>query len=56
MVWILGSIWGISWKYVIVVFLFIVIFMGIIIYKFKYIDVLNLGDEVFISFGVDVEK
>ena len=35
---------------------FIVIFMGITIYKSKYIDVLNLGDEVSISLGVDVEK
>lgn len=47
---------GTSWKYVIAVLPFIVIFMGITIYKSKYIDVLNLGDEVSISLGVDVEK
>ncbi|MFQ5031970.1 iron ABC transporter permease [Clostridioides difficile] len=56
MAWTSGSIWGISWKYVIAVLPFIVIFMGITIYKSKYIDVLNLGDEVSISLGVDVEK
>ncbi|HBG6316246.1 TPA: iron ABC transporter permease [Clostridioides difficile] len=56
MAWTSGSIWGTSWKYVIVVLPFIVIFMGITIYKSKYIDVLNLGDEVSISLGVDVEK
>lgn len=56
MAWTSGSIWGTSWKYVIAVLPFIVIFMGITIYKSKYIDVLNLGDEVSISLGVDVEK
>ena len=56
MAWASGSIWGTSWKYVIAVLPFIVIFMSITIYKSKYIDVLNLGDEVSISLGVDVEK
>lgn len=56
MMWTSGSIWGTSWKYVITVLPFIVIFMGITMYKSKYIDVLNLGDEVSISLGVDVEK
>ncbi|HBN6155208.1 TPA: iron ABC transporter permease [Clostridioides difficile] len=56
MAWTSGSVWGTSWKYVIAVLPFIVIFMGITIYKSKYIDVLNLGDEVSISLGVDVEK
>ncbi|MCC0632436.1 iron ABC transporter permease [Clostridioides sp. ZZV15-6388] len=56
MVWTSGSIWGTSWKYVIAVLPFIVIFMGITMYKSKYIDVLNLGDEVSTSLGVDVEK
>ncbi|HBF7014826.1 TPA: iron ABC transporter permease [Clostridioides difficile] len=56
MAWTSGSILGTSWKYVIAVLPFIVIFMGITIYKSKYIDVLNLGDEVSISLGVDLEK
>ncbi|UWD49871.1 iron ABC transporter permease [Clostridioides difficile] len=56
MMWTSGSIWGTSWKYVIAVLPFIVIFMGITMYKAKYIDVLNLGDEVSTSLGVDVEK
>nr|UWI49492.1 iron ABC transporter permease [Clostridioides difficile] len=56
MMWTSGSIWGTSWKYVITVLPFIVIFMGITMYKSKYIDVLNLGDEVSTSLGVDVEK
>ncbi|KPI47452.1 iron ABC transporter permease [Clostridioides difficile] len=56
MAWTSGSIWGTSWKYVIAVLPFIVVFMGITIYKAKYIDVLNLGDEVSTSLGVEVEK
>lgn len=56
MAWTSGSIWGTSWKYVIAVLPFIVIFMGITMYKAKYIDVLNLGDEVSTSLGVEVEK
>ncbi|WP_413926875.1 FecCD family ABC transporter permease [Clostridioides sp. ES-S-0171-01] len=56
MAWTSGSIWGTSWKYVIAVLPFIVIFMSITMYKAKYIDVLNLGDEVSTSLGVDVEK
>ncbi|MDB0439455.1 FecCD family ABC transporter permease [Clostridioides difficile] len=56
MMWTSGSIWGTSWKYVIAVLPFIVIFMGITMYKAKYIDILNLGDEVSTSLGVDVEK
>ncbi|KPI48886.1 iron ABC transporter permease [Clostridioides difficile] len=56
MAWTSGSIWGTSWKYVIAVLPFIVVFLGITIYKAKYIDVLNLGDEVSTSLGVEVEK
>ncbi|MCC0716473.1 iron ABC transporter permease [Clostridioides sp. ES-S-0077-01] len=56
MAWTSGSIWGTSWKYVIAVLPFIVIFMSVTMYKAKYIDVLNLGDEVSTSLGVDVEK
>ncbi|MER0280552.1 iron ABC transporter permease [Clostridioides difficile] len=56
MAWTSGSIWGTSWKYVIAVLPFIVVFLGITMYKAKYIDVLNLGDEVSTSLGVEVEK
>lgn len=56
MAWTSGSIWGTSWKYVIAILPFIVVFMSITIYKAKYIDVLNLGDEVSTSLGVEIEK
>ncbi len=45
MAWTSGSIWGSSWKYVIAVLPFILLFMILTIYKARYLDVLNLGDE-----------
>lgn len=56
MAWIQGSIWGVSWKYVIAIAPFIIIFMILTIYKSRYLDVLNLGDELSIGLGVNVEK
>lgn len=54
--WTSGSIWGTSWKYVIAVVPFILIFTAIVIYKSRYLDVLNLGDEISTGLGITVEK
>lgn len=56
MAWTSGSIWGTSWKYVIAVTPFILIFTAIVIYKSRYLDVLNLGDEISTGLGIAVEK
>lgn len=56
MAWTSGSIWGSNWKYVIAILPFIIIFMGLSIYKSRYLDVLNLGDEISTGLGVKVEK
>ncbi|WP_315080718.1 iron ABC transporter permease [uncultured Clostridium sp.] len=56
MAWISGSIWGASWKYVLAVLPFILIFTLITMYKSRYLDVLNLGDEVATGLGIEVEK
>ncbi|MDU7967782.1 MAG: iron ABC transporter permease [Paeniclostridium sordellii] len=56
MAWTSGSIWGASWKYVLAVLPFILIFVILTIYKSRYLDVLNLGDEVATGLGVEVEK
>ncbi|MDU7887280.1 MAG: iron ABC transporter permease, partial [Clostridium perfringens] len=56
MAWISGSIWGASWKYVLAILPFIIIFMALTIYKSRYLDGLNLGDEVAIGIGIEVEK
>jgi len=56
MVWTSGSIWGTSWKYVITTLPWIAIFMLLTFYKARYLDVLNLGDELSTGLGVEVEK
>ena len=56
MAWTSGSIWGASWKYVLAVLPFILIFMKLTIYKSRYLDTLNLGDEVATGLGIEVEK
>ncbi|MGL4109090.1 FecCD family ABC transporter permease [Clostridium sp. LP20] len=56
MAWTQGSIWGANWKYVLAIAPFIVGFMALTIYKSRYIDTLNLGDEVATGLGINVEK
>ena len=56
MAWTSGSIWGSNWKYVMAVLPFIIIFMALTIYKSRYLDALNLGDEVATGLGIEVEK
>ena len=56
MAWTSGSIWGTNWKYVIAVAPFILVFSALVIYKSRYLDVLNLGDEISTGLGIAVEK
>lgn len=56
MVWIMGSIWGTNWQYVMATFPWILVFMCLTIYKARYLDALNLGDELSIGLGINVEK
>ncbi|MBC8059465.1 MAG: iron ABC transporter permease [Clostridiaceae bacterium] len=56
MVWTSGSIWGTNWSYVLATLPWVFIFTGLIIYKARYLDVLNLGDELAVGLGVHIEK
>ncbi|MTI59352.1 MAG: iron ABC transporter permease [Firmicutes bacterium] len=56
MVWINGSIWGSNWKYVITTFPWIITILILIYYRARYLDLLNLGDELATGLGLDVEK
>ena len=51
MAWTSGSIWGSNWKYVMAILPFILILMFLTIYKSRYLDALNLGDEVSTGLG-----
>ena len=56
MAWTNGSIWGTNWNYVIAVLPFILVITLLAMYKSRYLDALNLGDEVATGLGVEVEK
>lgn len=54
--WISGSLWGSSWKFFFLITPLVLIFLGLVIWKAKILDVLDLGDEIAIGLGVKVEK
>lgn len=56
MIWTLGSLWGTDWRYVSAVFPGILAASLLAYYKSRYLDVLNLGDEISIGLGVRLEK
>ncbi|MGL5754087.1 MAG: FecCD family ABC transporter permease [Paraclostridium sp.] len=56
MAWTSGSIWGSNWKYVIAILPFIILFIALSIYKARYLDALNLGDDISTGLGINVEK
>lgn len=55
-IWLSGSIWGTSWKFVLAVLPWIFILIPYTIYKARYLNVLNLGDSVATGLGAAVEK
>jgi iron complex transport system permease protein len=55
-IWLSGSIWGTNWKFVLAVLPWIVILIPYVLYKARYLNVLNLGDNVATGLGLAVEK
>lgn len=56
LVWTSGSLWGSTWKYLFAVTPVILLVLLLTLRKLRYLDILNLGDEVSIGLGVKVEK
>jgi iron complex transport system permease protein len=54
--WTAGSIWGVSWSYVIAVSPSLVFLCAAALYQSRYLDVFTLGDEVACGLGVNTEK
>lgn len=54
--WTSGSLWGSSWKFFYLITPFAVVFTLLVMYKSKVLDVLDLGDEIAIGLGVNVER
>jgi iron complex transport system permease protein len=55
-IWLSGSIWGTSWKFVFLVLPWIMLLISVAIYKARYLNVLNLGDTLASGLGAAVEK
>lgn len=55
-VWLAGSIWGSSWKFVLALLPWIVVLLPFVFYKARVMNVLNLGDQTAIGLGAPIEK
>ncbi|WP_304340524.1 FecCD family ABC transporter permease [Metaclostridioides mangenotii] len=54
--WTAGSIWGDEWRYIVVLLPWVLAFSALIFYKSRIIDALNLGQEMAIGLGVNINK
>ncbi|MDR1230547.1 MAG: iron ABC transporter permease [Spirochaetaceae bacterium] len=54
--WTSGSIWGVSWSYVIAVSPPLLFLCAAALYQSRYLDVFTLGDETACGLGVNTEK
>nr|WP_275422819.1 iron ABC transporter permease [Paenibacillus mucilaginosus] len=55
-VWLAGSIWGTSWKYVTAVLPWMLVLLPLVFYKARVLDVLHLGEQVAAGLGVAIER
>lgn len=54
--WTSGSLWGSSWKFFWLVTPLVSVFLMLIMWKSKILDVMDLGDEIATGLGIRVEK
>ena len=54
--WIGGSLWGSSWTYAAITAPVITVLIGIVFYKNRTLDVMDLGDELAAGLGVRVNR
>lgn len=55
-VWLVGSIWGTSWKYVLALLPWIVILMPYVFMRARALNVLSLGDQTATGLGSSIER
>jgi iron complex transport system permease protein len=55
-IWLSGSIWGTNWKFVLAMLPWIFVFLPLTLYKARFLNVMNLGDQLATGLGVRVEK
>ncbi|MHC5374542.1 FecCD family ABC transporter permease [Enterococcus sp. LJL120] len=54
--WLAGSIWGVSWQYVLILTIALIILLPITLTQIKALEVLGFGDEAAISLGVKIKN
>ena len=54
--WTNGSLWGSNWNYIAITTPFVLLFILIICFKSRTLDVMGLGDELATGLGVSVQK
>ncbi|MGQ7865537.1 iron ABC transporter permease [Bacillus pumilus] len=55
-VWLSGSIWGSSWTYVLSVLPWMLIFLVLAFVRARYLNIMNLGDQLSYALGISVHK
>lgn len=55
-VWLAGSIWGASWKYVLAVLPWLIVLIPFAMYKARTLNVLNLGDQMATGLGTQLGR
>lgn len=56
LVWISGSIWNANWKMVLSILPWLLVLLPFSLYKARYLNVLQLGDQLAAGLGTTVEK
>lgn len=54
--WLAGSIWGSNWKFVLALLPWILVLLPFVFYKARVLNVLNLGEQMAIGLGTDIER
>lgn len=54
--WMAGSIWGSNWSFVLALLPFLIVLLPFVMYKASVLNILHLGDQLAIGFGVAVER
>ncbi|MNN28340.1 Iron-uptake system permease protein FeuC [compost metagenome] len=55
-IWLVGSIWGTSWKYVLVLLPWLIVLLPYVFLKSRALNVLNLGDQTATGLGTPLER
>ncbi|MGG6312829.1 FecCD family ABC transporter permease [Paenibacillus macerans] len=55
-IWLVGSIWGTSWKYVLALIPWLIVLMPYVFIKARALNVLNLGDQTATGLGTPLER